>query len=519
MKRIAYILLCLMLACPAVGYAQKRTTAGKKTVIVKKTRKKTTTTKQQPATVESLQNQRQRIQQQIKEQQQRLASNQKDVKNRLRNLMILNTEIEGKRRTIESIRRELDTLDVVIEEMTIQLEQLQQELAACKERYVKSLRYMHRNRTSQSQLMFIFSADNLSQMFRRMRFMREYAAYQHVQGDEVKSQQESVDRQLKEITEAKMQKESLLAKGEREQRSLESKKTEQQNVVRSLQKEQKTIQGIIAQQQKKDAALNAQIDRLIAEEVARQKARAAAEAKRRAEAEAARKRQAELARKKAAAEAAARENARRIAEAREREEKARREAEAAKNAKDREAAERKAREAKERLRAEEARAEADAREHAKEVASARKEAEAVLKAPSEDQRITGSFESNRGRLPMPITGSYKIVSHFGQYNVEGLKNVKLDNKGINILGQPGSSARSIFDGEVSAVFNWGGQLVVMVRHGEYISVYCNLKSVHVKKGQKVTTRQVLGTVGQDNILQFQLRKETAKLNPEVWLGR
>ena len=245
MKRIAYILLCLMLACPAVGYAQKRTTAGKKTVIVKKTRKKATTRKQQPATVESLQNQRQRIQQQIKEQQQRLASNQKDVKNRLRNLMILNTEIEGKRRSIESIRRELDTLDVVIEEMTIQLEQLQQELAACKERYVKSLRYMHRNRTSQSQLMFIFSADNLSQMFRRMRFMREYAAYQHVQGDEVKSQQESVDRQLKEITEAKMQKESLLAKGEREQRSLESKKTEQQNVVRSLQKEQKTAVRVV----------------------------------------------------------------------------------------------------------------------------------------------------------------------------------------------------------------------------------------------------------------------------------
>ena len=136
-----------------------------------------------------------------------------------------------------------------------------------------------------------------------------------------------------------------------------------------------------------------------------------------------------------------------------------------------------------------------------------------------DRKISGSFENNRGRLPMPITGSYKIVSHFGQYNVEGLKNVKLDNKGINILGQPGSSARSIFDGEVSAVFNWGGQLVVMVRHGAYISVYCNLKSVHVKKGQKVTTRQVLGTVGQDNILQFQLRKETDKLNPEMWLGR
>jgi len=69
------------------------------------------------------------------------------------------------------------------------------------------------------------------------------------------------------------------------------------------------------------------------------------------------------------------------------------------------------------------------------------------------------------------------------------------------------------------VFSFDGASVVMVRHGSYISVYCNLKSVSVRKGQKVSTRQPLGTVGSDNILQFQLRRETAKLNPEVWLGR
>ena len=114
---------------------------------------------------------------------------------------------------------------------------------------------------------------------------------------------------------------------------------------------------------------------------------------------------------------------------------------------------------------------------------------------------------------MPITGPYRIVSHFGQYNVEGLSNVTLDNKGINIKGHPGAQARSIFDGEVSAVFSFGGTMVVMVRHGSYISVYCNLASVNVHKGQ------ALGRVGQDDILQFQLRRETAKLNPESWLGR
>ena len=455
----------------------------------KKTTTKTTTT--QPASVQALQNQRQKLQQQIKEQEKKLRTNQQNVKNRLQNLMIINTEIEGKRRTIDTIRRNIDTLNVEIDRLCQQLETLQDELNECKRRYVKSMRYLHRNKSNQSQLMFIFSADNLTQMVRRMRFMREYAAYQHVQGDEVKAQQEAVNNKFLEISVAKRQKTQLLVKGERERRDLEGKQTEQHNVVKSLQKEQRSIQNIIAQQKQKDAALNAQIDRLIAEEVARQKARAAAEAKRRAEAEAARKRAAAEARKRA-------EEARKKAEA---------EAAAAKTKEARDAARRRA--------MEHAKAEENAR---REEETARKAEESLL-TPAEDLRISGSFESNRGRLPIPITGAYRIVSHFGQYNVEGLHNVTLDNKGINIKGEAGAQARSIFDGEVSAVFSFGGTVVVMVRHGSYISVYCNLSSVNVRRGQKVTTRQALGRVGQDNILQFQLRKETQKLNPESWLGR
>ena len=460
----------------------------------KKSKRKKTTTKTttaQPASVQALQNQRQKLQQQIKEQEKKLRTNQQDVKKRLQNLMIINTEIEGKRRTIDTIRRNISELDVEIDSLCRQLETLQDELNECKRRYVKSMRYLHRNKSNQSQLMFIFSADNLTQMVRRMRFMREYAAYQHVQGDEVKAQQEAVNNKFQEISVAKRQKTQLLVKGEWERKDLEGKQTEQKNVVKSLQKEQRSIQNIIAQQKRKDAALNAQIDRLIAEEVARQKARAAAEAKRRAEAEAARKRAA--------------------AEARKRAEEARKKAEA-------EAAAAKTKEAREEARRR-------AMEHAKAEENARREEETARKAeeslltPAEDLRISGSFESNRGRLPIPITGAYRIVSHFGQYNVEGLHNVTLDNKGINIKGEAGAQARSIFDGEVSAVFSFGGTVVVMVRHGSYISVYCNLSSVNVRRGQKVTTRQALGRVGQDNILQFQLRKETKKLNPESWLGR
>ena len=484
MRRIAIILL-LLWGFTLAPQAQRRKSAPKKTVVTKqKTRRSTKSSKssaKQPTTVQALEKQRKQIQQQIREQERRLASSQQDVKKRLQTLMMLNSEIAGKRRTIDTIRHDISNLDQEIEELNIQLDELQKMLADCKQRYVKSMRYMHRNRSAQSQMMFIFGADNFAQMFRRMRFMREYAAYQHVQGDEVKAQQEEVNQKFQELSVAKEHKAQLLAKGERERVALEGKQTEQQNVVNTLKKEQKTIQNIIAQQKKKDAALNAQIDRLIAEEVARQKARAEAEARRRAE-------------------AAARE--RELAEAKAREEKARAEAMAAKDKKAREEAERRVRDAEERR-----------------IAAQRKAESMPMTAPSEDVRISGNFESNRGRLPMPITGSYRIVSHFGQYNVEGLHNVTLDNKGINIKGEQGAQARSIFDGEVSGVFSFGGTMVVMVRHGSYISVYCNLASVNVHRGQRVSTRQSLGRVGTDNILQFQLRKETSKLNPEHWLGR
>jgi septal ring factor EnvC (AmiA/AmiB activator) len=140
---------------------------------------------------------------------------------------------------------------------------------------------------------------------------------------------------------------------------------------------------------------------------------------------------------------------------------------------------------------------------------------------SEDRQLSGTFESNKGRLPMPITGPYVIVGRYGQYAVA--KNVRLDNKGIDIRGKEGAKARAVFDGEVSAIFKYNGLSNVLVRHGNYISVYCNLSSVSVAKGSKVKAREEIGVVQKDAsgnaVLHFQLRKETTKLNPEVWLGR
>lgn len=564
MKKIAFFLLALLLACGAHAQHKQKSAQVKKPqkTIVKKanpTQKQATSSKKAKATkkkapvytnasIRGLQGQRSQIQKKIKEQEQALKKNQADVKQRLNTLITLNTQIDERQKNIDGIQKDINNINGNIDILNAQLKTLEQQLADRKTKYIQSMRYLAKHRNVQDKLMFIFSAKSFTQMYRRLRFVREYADFQKAQGEMVMAKQAQVDGKQTQLKQVKGEKNNLLYKGKKEKEALEGQQEEQKKVVASLQNQQKTIQKVIAEQRQKDAALNAQIDKLVAIEVAKARARAAEEARRKAAAKAeAQRKAAEIARKKAEAEAEARENARRIAEAKAHEAKLKAEAVAAAQAAEqarkaqqtadetkkkqaalaaaqaaqmkREAAEQAAREAEAQRVAAEKKAKVEASRQKQEIAEAQKEAESSERLSSMDRMISGGFEANRGRLPMPITGAYKVVSHFGQYNVSGLKGVTLDNKGINIQGNPGCSARAIYDGEVSAVFGYAGSMVVMLRHGTFISVYANLKSVSVSRGQKVKPRQVLGAVGTDNILQFQLRKETSKLNPEVWLGR
>jgi septal ring factor EnvC (AmiA/AmiB activator) len=561
MKHIIIYSICLLLAGFAAmpSYAQKKKSTARKTTRTtqqsKNNRGKASSKKQKNAvtytnaSIRKLQSQRADIQRKIREQEKALQENKANVSKKLNELMMINGDIDKNQQNINSIQKDIHHINGNIGILNSQLNTLKAQLKDRQNKYIKSMRYMARHRTVQDKLMFIFSAKNLYQMYRRLRFVREYANYQKAQGEAVKAKQAQVSNKHKQLQHVKGQKNNLLYKGQQEHAKLEANKNQQQEIVNGLQKQQGTIKILIAEQRKKDAALNAEIDRQVEIEVAKVRARAEAEARRQAAAAAAarQRREAELARKKAAAEAAARENARRIAEAKARElaaqkaaeqarqaalaaQKAREEAAAAEEkrkaqaaaeaaAARKAAAEQAAREAEAAREAAERKQAADAARAKKEIAEAKQDEQEAQEFSSVDRMMNNGFEANRGRLPMPITGNYRIVSHFGQYNVAGLKGVTLDNKGINIMGGAGAKARAIYDGEVSAVLSYAGTVVVMLRHGAYISVYSNLSSASVSRGQHVSTRQILGTVGPDHILQFQLRKERAKLNPEAWLGR
>lgn len=144
----------------------------------------------------------------------------------------------------------------------------------------------------------------------------------------------------------------------------------------------------------------------------------------------------------------------------------------------------------------------------------------------EETKLSGSFQQNQGRLPAPISGSYSVVGYFGEQNVAGMQYVRVNNSGIDLQGQPGAEARAVFEGVVTRVFTLEGyNNSVIVRHGNYLTVYSNLTSVYVKSGTKVTTGQSIGKVYADpdlngaTKLHFQVWKETTKLNPLNWIRR
>ncbi len=408
--------------------------------------------------IRELESKRGALQKQIAESDSILQDTKKDVGSQLNSLAALTGQIEERKRYILAINSDVEAIESELNALGRELRVLEKELKDKKKKYEASVQYLYKNKSIEEKLMFIFSAKSLGQTYRRMRYVREYATYQRLQGEEILKKQEQIRAKQAERQQVKTAKENLLKEREGEKTKLEVQEQEKRTLVADLQKKQKGLQNEINKKRREADQLNARIDKLIAEEIERARKRAEEEARR---------------------EAAARNET----------------------------------EKKENGSSGNAGAEAKAKTL---------ETYTMSKA---DRELSGNFAANRGKLPMPISGAYIIVSRYGQYAVEGLRNVKLDNKGIDIQGKPGAQARAIFDGKVAAVFQLNGLFNVLIRHGNYISVYCNLSSASVKIGDTVTTKQSIGQIfsdGTDNdrtVLHFQLRREKEKLNPEPWLNR
>lgn len=394
----------------------------------------------------------------------KLNDNTRRTEQELVRLNQLEGELKEKNREIDNIRTSLSAIDSDIKVAGDSLAVLEKNLAALKTQYAAALRKMQGNFRSKNLITFLFSASSFSDVTARYRYLKEFSDWRKRKMQEISKASNLLGSQRRQLGALQSERRKTLSSLTENESQLRSKRDETDKVVAKLKKEGSQLQKTIDNNQRKLKKLENELDRMIIAE---------------------QKRQAEAQRK---AEQAARQKKRQTA---------------SKNKKQRQG-----------------------KTVEKPSASAKGNSEmaAVTSGNAESRALSGSFESNRGRLLFPVRGRYTIVKGFGRQTHPDLPNVVTDNPGIDIAASEGAKARSIFEGTVSGIFSQDGyNKVVMVRHGSYISIYANLSSINVRMGEKVRANQDLGTIyrdpeyGNKPVLHFELRRERAKLNPMQWI--
>lgn len=137
----------------------------------------------------------------------------------------------------------------------------------------------------------------------------------------------------------------------------------------------------------------------------------------------------------------------------------------------------------------------------------------------EEIQLSADFLHKKGSLPWPIKGI--LLSKFGKQAYPGLKEIYIENSGIEILTKKDISVKAVFDGTISKIYSLGSRSTILVQHGEYYTVYGNIEVVKVKKKEKVTSGQIIGEIGENSqkqkVLIFQLWHNTSKKDPNFWL--
>jgi septal ring factor EnvC (AmiA/AmiB activator) len=294
-----------------------------------------------------------------------------------------------------------------------------------KKEYAELIRSAYRNRNAYDQILFLLSAENANQAYRRYLYMKHYTTFRQGQAEIIEAIQEVLNKKAENLEQQKLIKIQLVSDTKKEAQQLSQEKTQKNAEVQKLQKEQQDLRKKLQQQREIEQRLEREIQKIIEEEARKSKA-----------------------------------------------------------------------------------------------------AGTTGFSLTPEQKLVGdNFAQNKKRLPWPVERGV-ITEHFGINQHPVLANVQTRNNGISIATEAGAKVRAIFNGEVSRVFGIaGGNTAVIIRHGKYLTVYSNLREATVKMGDKVTTKQNIGTVftdtedGNKSILKFQIWLENQKLNPEDWIGR
>jgi len=411
-----------------------------------------------------LEKKKKKINEEINEINSMLNETKANKKNSLGTLVTINVKLEKRQSLINTINTEITELSRDIAGNEDQSRQLKSNLEKLKKEYARMIVFAQRNRDAYSALMFVFAAADFNQAYSRLKYMQQYSEFRKKQAAEIISTQTSLLAKLNELRTQHHEKNALLGNEEQEKQNLNHEKSEQEQVLTSLQQKEKELKAQL-EKKKQDAIQLQQAIRHLIEAEIRRKAEEAAKA---AEAKA-------LAAKKAKA----------------------------------------AKEEKRKKQKKPAATVPDKKENT-DVADAkpeRKEEPGVPELTEEAEALSEDFANNRGKLPWPVAKGI-ICETYGEHEHPAIKGFMMFNNGLEICATKGMQARAVFEGEVTgiAVSPTGGKLII-IRHGEYLSVYSNLEDVLVKTGQKVSVKQAIGTV------MYNDDEGKTSMNLQIWKGQ
>lgn len=418
-----------------------------------------------------LENKKKRINDEISEINSMLSETKANKKSSIGALVNINMKLEKRQDLINTINAEIIEINRDIKESEKQTEQLKANLEKLKNDYARMIVFAQRNQDAYSKIMFVFASENFNQAYARLKYMQQYSEFRKKQAAEIITTQTLLLAKLKELKEQRHEKNVLLGNEEEEKINLSSEKQEQEQVLTELQKKEKELKVQLDKKKQDAIELQLAIKKLIEAEIKRKLEESA-----RAEAAA-------IAAKKAKEE---KENKTKVVK-----EKTTKE--------------------KEKVIVADVKPDKEKKENL------------FMPALTEEtEALSADFSNNRGKLPWPV-GKGVICETYGEHEHPAIKGFMMFNNGVEICATKGTQARAVFEGEVTgiAVSPTGGKLVI-IRHGEYLSVYSNITDVTVKTGQKVTLKQIIGTVAHDEeegktSMNLQIWKGQKTMDPSGWL--
>lgn len=408
---------------------------------------------------EKLEARKAQIQKEIRENEALLQTVKKKEKSAVNVIIIQASKIKLKEKLINTTEKQAKLLSNDMYINQVQINKLKKELAVLKEDYAEMIVKSYKSRSEQSRAMFILSSENFLQAYKRAQYMKQYTSFRKMQGEEIKSKTKQLTVYNEKLDVQKTAKKKLIAENEKERLSLLKEKNEQQKLVNSIKKDKKKITAEIKKKQQETRNIERQIDRLIRAAIAEANRKAALEA----------------AMRKAEAEA-------------------------------------KTGDTKEEIKT---RAKAI-------VSSAPATSSSRIILTPESKILADNFRANRGKLPWPVEKG--IVSlPYGDQPHPQFASLTVHNSGVEITTDQGASARAVFGGEVISVFVLSPvNKAVLIQHGDYFTVYQNLSSVYVSKGDKVSIKQSIGKIRTNGdtgktVIKFIIKQNTTYNNPASWL--